>query len=143
MLMAFGQTGSGYRGDGHDIGAGGLRAFVKIVARGFSSDLDQIAMDTVDVTAEVDERELSGGKAADGSMTFDHRNARYVAPGGNDTAHERGNGDERIVNAGFGCSDILPEACGGGFDLVGHDFSSSGSGARSGDGRRQGKGISE
>ena len=60
-------------------------------------------MNTKDVAAHPDQRQLRFGDAADRRMALGSRDADRVATGSDDLRHQRRNGDEGAIDLRFGC----------------------------------------
>ncbi|HJS13368.1 hypothetical protein [Sphingopyxis sp.] len=75
---------------------------MKIVTRGFRAYARELAMNPQNVPADADERELCLCEALDRRLARYGRNVVDVAPRGHDCRHERGYGEQRVVDPKFG-----------------------------------------
>ncbi|WP_155986189.1 MULTISPECIES: hypothetical protein [Novosphingobium] len=112
MLVALGQSGSGDSVKLATRRTGELGALMKVIARGLFADPDEMTMSAQDIAAHTCECKLRLGEELNRRLAFDGRHAPDVAAGGHDACHQRGYGDERVVDPKLGIGHFAFEAGG-------------------------------
>src|SRR3546814_12277713 len=121
MLMAPSQV-SGDKGKLRAGCFGLIWAFVHIKTRGLLRDVRELAMDTQDVTAYLDQRKLSLCETHDRCLAGLGRHANAL-PGSDDARHKGRDGDEGAVEACFGKGNVLLKSQGHCFEILRNNFS--------------------